>query len=369
MRSVNKILMVSLVMLALLLTTTKAASANCGLVPSQISSQISSTEPWYCPINQQIYSQWVTYLPIAMVAVFISFGIASIIFMVGVVLNSNSIRNFGRGEFYEALATAIIVVGFLYLCAVVFGIWPGTYVGNINPYATAFNMMTNTISTAEQMYTVIFNVYLALSYTVSPTISLHIGGTTPSRLLSFIGFVPQLFVNSLRILVTIYFLDPAQAIAGFITDGILALYSEYYLLVFFSVAAIPVFLIPGTIFRAIFPTRALGGILIALAFGFYLIMPSLFAVAYYFTAPTIQRDMGLATLQVARLSYVPQEASSPSSPLAAQLSNVKSSVNGFWLLIFFYPGLIIAITYASVQEIANFIGRASYVSAAMRRFI
>ncbi len=343
-------------------------AVDCGLVPTSLSTQISNNEPWYCPINQQIYSQWAAYLPLTTAVIFLSFAIAAIIFISGMALNSNRIKNFAIGEFYEAIATTFIIAGFLYLCAIVFGVWPSVYVGNINPYATAFDLITKTIGTAEQMYTVLFNVYLALSFTISPVISLSIGGAA-SAALNFLQGVPQLFVNLLKIPVTIFFLDPAITIANFLTDGIAALYAEYYLIAFFSIAAVPVFLIPGIFFRAIFPTRALGGILIALAFGFYLIMPSLFAVAYYFTTPTVQRDMGLATLQVARLGYVSKDAASQSSPLVMQLNNVKSSLNGFWLLIFFYPALIIAITYTAIREIANFIGRVTHASLQMRQFI
>jgi hypothetical protein len=95
----------------------------------------------------------------------------------------------------------------------------------------------------------------------------------------------------------------------------------------------------------------------------------MFAVAYYFTAPTVQRDMGIATLQVARLNFVPQQAASASSPLVTQLQGVKSSLTGFWLMIFFYPGLIVAVTYATIREIANFVGRAAHISGQIRNFI
>ncbi len=372
LKNIHMVLFLSFALIAVSMSVAQAATSNCGLVPSSSASQISQNEPWYCPINQEVYSEWSNYVPIALIVILLSFGIAGIIFMTGIALNSNKIRNFGIGELYEALATAIIIAAFLYLCSVMFGILPGTYVGKINPYSTAFNLMTQTIGTAEQMYTSLFKVYLSVSYVTSTSIVMGFGGAlgkAASSLLNLIGFLPQLFVNAATIPATIYFLDPAVAIGGFLTDGIMALYAEYYLLVFFSVAAIPVFLIPGVFFRAIFPTRAFGGILIALAFGFYLIMPSLFAVAYYFTAPTVQRDMGLSTLQMQSLSYSSGSVVSQSSPLVQQLSGVKSSLNGFWLLIFFYPSLIIAITYTAIREIANFVGRAAHVSGRLRIFI
>lgn len=350
-----------------------AGTGGCGLAIAPIAAQISVNEPWYCPINQQIYGEWVGYLPAAIVVIFLSFAIAAVIFMVGTALGNDRIRNFGISEFYEAIATAIIVMAFLYICAVVFGLLPAAYVGNINPYATSFNLITKTISTAQTMYAAIFNSYFALSASTTPTISLELGGVIGTVLGSFLTnlatSLPQVIINAYSIPVTIFFLDPALAITRLLTDGILGLYAEYYLLVFFSVAAIPAFLVPGVFFRAIFPTRAIGGILIAMAFGFYLIMPTLFSVTYYFTAPTLQRDMGLATLQMQRLNYVSQNAVSAQSPLVVQLHNVQSSLNGFWLLIFFYPGLIATITYVCIQEISRFIGRAVHSMGRMRAFI
>ncbi|MGI0100539.1 MAG: hypothetical protein ACREBH_02365 [Candidatus Micrarchaeaceae archaeon] len=365
-----KVMFVSLLILAFVSAVPHAA--DCGLVTPIIASQISANEPWYCAINQQIYTQWMAFLPAAVAVIMLSFVIAAVLFMVGVALNNGRLRNFGIGEFYEAIATAIIVALFVYLCAIVFGILPGVVVGSINPYATSFYLMTKTIYTAQQMYTSLFYIYLSMSYTTTPTISLSIGGAIggiAKTFLSFIGFVPQLFVNIYAIPVTIYFLDPAIAIAGFLTDGIAVLYAQYYMLVFFAAAAIPAFLIPGVFFRALFPTRALGGILIAMAFGFYLIMPALFSVAYYFTAPTIQSDMSVSTLQLQKLSYNDQAALTSTSPLVEQLLNVKSSLNGFWLMIFFYPILIIAVTYTSIVELANFIGRTSKMGGRIRRFI
>ena len=369
----NYRIMIIVVALSLfMLGMSHAAPASCGLVAPSISHLISTYQPWYCPINQQIYSEWASYMPAAFVVVFLSFGIAAVIFMIGVGLNSSRIRNFGIGEFYEAIATTIIIASFLYLCAVLFGILPGVAVGDINPYATAFYLIPKTIAIAQNMYSSLFSIYLQLSYLTSFQVNLQLGGPLGGILataLKFIGFVAQPFINIYTIPVTIYFLDPAVSIAGFLVDGIAALYAEYYILMFFSVAAVPVFLIPGVFFRSFFPTRALGGILIAMAFGFYLIMPALFSVAYYFTAPSIQRDMSVATLQMQRLQLSQQNPTAPGSPLVLQLHNVKSSLNGFWLMIFFYPTLIIAITYTSIVELSNFIGRASRMGDRIRGFV
>ncbi len=357
-----------------------SSSSSCGLVPQSLQSQISANESWYCPINTQIYNQWSAYIPMAALVLVLSFLIAALIFLIGAALNNSSIKNFGIGELYEAIATAVIVVFFLYICAAMFGLLPGSFIGPINPYATSFKLMRDTITTAQTMYTQLYNVYFVLSAVISPTVQLEIGGVLGDLASSlkflgkynpvnFIQSLPQLLINVFSIPIRVFFLDPALSIGGILADGILVLDAEYAILIFFSLAAIPIFLIPGIFFRAIFPTRALGGTMIALAIGFYLIMPSLFAVVYYFTAPTVQRDMGASALQFTTLSVAPGEITSQSSPLVMSLYGIKSSLNGFWLLVFFYPSLIIAITYTSVQEISRFIGRAHRASSFIRGFI
>ncbi len=377
MRS-NKLFGLLVIALAIVLLSATARSQSptstpCGLLPSSIQQQVQTGEPWYCPINDQIYSQWSNDIPLAFLAVLVAFMIAAIIFMAGTAFGNDRIRNFGIGELYEATATAIIVGAFMYLCAVIFGILPAIVAGPINPYATSLNLITSTIASAESMFTSLFNVYMELSFAVSPTIIPSVGGGIGALARTLISTLPQILVNVLSIPVTIFFLDPALAISTFLADGISVLYAEYYLLVFFATAAIPAFLIPGVILRAIFPTRAVGGVLIAFAIGFYLVMPTLFAVAFYFTAPSVMLSMQVANAQITRFGTGPlTQAISPSSPLVLQLNAVQSSLNGFWLLILFYPSLIIAMTYTAIQEISRFIGGATAVSAragSIRRFI
>ncbi len=354
-------------------TTTSPSTAGCGLLPSSIQLQIQTNEPWYCPINQQLYGQWANDLPIAFIAVLISFLVAAVIFMVGVAFGSDRIRNFGIGEFYEAVATAIIVGAFLYICAVIFGILPAFAVGTINPYATSLNLISTTISAAQNMYGSIFNAYMSVSFSISQSITPNLGGPVSALAKTLVSSLPQIIINIYSIPATIFFLDPAQAIAAFISDGISILYAEYYLMIFFAIAAIPAFLIPGVILRSLFPTRAVGGILIAFAIGFYLVMPTLFAVAFYFTVPSVLASMQAATFQVTRFSTNPAAASqalTAQSPLALQLNNVRSSLDGFWLLILFYPALIIAMTYTVIQEISRFLGGGVAGRAgSLRRFI
>ena len=347
-----------------------ASSPQCGLLPGGLAEQISNEEPWYCPINQQLYAQWSNDLPLAGIALLLAFAIATLITMVGMALKSDRIRNFGIGELYEAVASAIIVGMFLYVSAVMFGIIPALVVGNINPFPTALNLMTTTIQQAETLYSSYFSHYMTYKFLYSIMPYIRVAG--PSfKFAAGSAMLTPAYAVPLEVL----YITPLLTLGWILSDGAMAMWAEYYILVFFSVAAIPAFLVPGIILRSIFPTRALGGMLVALAIGFYMVMPTLFAVAYYFTAPGISQQLQTATAQSTRFATSSSDLSgiTPTSPTVLQLQsalqNTESAMSSFWLLILFYPSLIASLTYAFVTQVAQFIGGAAKTGGRLRGFI
>ena len=359
-------ILAAVVLSALILPAVASAQASgCGLLPRGIGTTISNSAPWYCPINQQIYGYWAKWLPLVSVVVLLSFAIAGTLIMVGIAIKSERVKNLGIGEMYEAMASTIIVVAFLSVCAIMFGLGPAVTVGNLNPYATAFHLISGTIYQAEALYTSLVNVYTTDAFwaSVSPSFT-SVGPVT--RVLGFIANV-QPFAVIVKVLV----LAEIDPIATFLNSAIAALYMEYYTILFFAMAAIPVFLIPGTIFRAFAPTRGLGGMMIAISMGFFLVMPSLFAVVYYFTSPTLMNNMAIANAQITRFSQgtgAETNALSPSSPIVSQLQQISPSISSFWLLILFYPIAIGGITYAFIVTISDFIGGATYMGSRARSF-
>ncbi|HUY70212.1 MAG TPA: hypothetical protein VMV00_01430 [Candidatus Baltobacteraceae bacterium] len=355
-----------------------AVQPGCALLPPSIAQEISSSEPWYCPINQQIFAQWKGSLPLAFAAVIVSFMIAAAIIMAGIALKSDKIRNFGTGELYEAIATAMIVAGFLYVCAVLFGLIPAVLVGGANPYAASFHLISGTLATSQQLYTSIYNIYYYFDY----VLSVNFGITSSVPILgqqkfglgesSAEGRLGTVATAAYTIPITVFILDPARTIGIFLVDSTLALSAEYYALQMFASAAIPAFIVPGIVLRSIFPTRALGGFLIALGIAFYLVAPTLFALAFYFTAPTLQSAMQNSINQLSQYSSgasIQPQSISASSPLATTLSSIPTSMSAFWLLALFFPALIIAITYAFTTQLSRFLGGASRTGSRLRGFI
>ena len=316
---------------------------------------IQSAAPWYCSqINVQAQSVWAQWAPLAMTVAMLSYMVGVIIFVAGIALRNQKIRNFGVGEMYESLASMLIVVGFLFLTAVLFGLVPSMVTGPINPYNTSLSYIATTINTTSSLASRLFIIGALDRYYASIT--------------------PQVcFLNSLITVCTptefrpfgitvLLFYWPAWALMQFMLDALISLYTQYYFILFFLYAGIPVFLIPGVILRAFLPTRGVGGMMIAIAIGFFVVMPVLFSVAYYFTNLGALKALSntYATItQYGAGAGAQTNAISPNSPLVLAVANANSVMNGFWLSILFFPALILAITYSIVTNIANLIGGAS----------
>lgn len=357
--------------------------AGCGLISnSGLQSTLSAQAPWYCPINQQISSTWAQWAGVAMIAVMIGFSVAALVFMVGIALRNEKIRNYGVGEIYEATATALIAIGFMYLCAVLFGLWPSILVGPINPYATAFHLMGETINTTQNFYRSLFNLYVGSQFLISLNVtpSINIPGAVASGF--WTGLLAKVmnrvipFINTLRpgidFALTVFISLPVNSLLAQINGPLQLLYLEYYTLVFFSIASIPVFLIPGVILRSFIPTRAVGGMMMAIAMGFFLVMPTLFSVAYYVTAPQLLQSLNAMNSGVVQLNSQPISQLvliGPSSPAVSTLKNAGNALSTFWLLVAFYPMVIAGITFAFIVQVGNFIGGSTQMGGKMRMFI
>ncbi len=381
-KKVKFFVLVSLLALAVVLTAaqlarsaTPAPAADTSGCSSLLGSlpNAATVAPWYCAINNQIAAVWQQDALIAVVAVMIAFIIAAIIFMGGVALRDERVKNYGIGEIYEAIASAIIVGAFLYVCAVLFGYGPSFFVGTINPYPTSMHLIMNLTTQTKTLYNAIYGIYfkysLASSFKYSEFVPL-LARILPSSVTSAIN--KTLSLNPIAIATGLFFTNPAEIIMPILADGAVVLWSEYYLIIFFAFAAIPVFIVPGVIFRAFIPTRGLGGMMIAMGIGFYLIVPTLFAVVYYFTAPSIAAQMTAQIGQLSSLSSSPATLSaqlgSSTSPLAQEMGSIQSTISTFWLLLLFFPPTIAGITYAFVVQIAEFIGGASHMGSSLRVF-
>jgi hypothetical protein len=352
MKSTIKTLLFFLLLASLMLRNASAQDiSNC-----QNGGTTNSLAPWYCSqINQAVTSIWSKWEPIGLIAIMLAFLIAALILMFGIALRNERIKDFGIGEIYEAAATALIVIFFLLITAILFGIIPAFVTGPVNPYSTSLEYINDTINTTQVGITNLYNVVMVDSYAGSISIEVQIASISSASLISSI-------VNHGASTIAALFTMPAQTIATLLMDGLLALSAQFYMILFFMYISIPVFLIPGIIFRAIFPLRSVGGMLMAIAISFYLVMPILFSIAYYFTNTSAISVLTEASQEVktnGQGTLSQTNAESPNGLLVKDVGKIESTMGGYFLSILFYPALILALTYYSMTVIAEFIGSIS----------
>ncbi len=317
---------------------------------------INALVPWYCSyINQAVYNNWVSWLPLALLVVTLSFTIAGVIFMAGIMLRNEKVRSYGVAELYEAGATAILVIFFMLVAAVLLGIFPSIIGGNgiaaLDPFQASLNYISNTITVTNGFLSSLFNSVL-LPYLYS---SIQTQVCWPEC---------QDFGAPGGALIIIAFVLPAEAFAKLIVDGLLLLNAEYYLIIFGMTASIPVFLLPGIIMRAIIPLRSVGGMFMAIAIGFYFIMPTLFGIAFSLTHSNLLTTMLGATQQINNYGQgAGAETYILNGKLPSELKIAEGGMGTYWMSVLFYPALILALTYAAVITIADFIGGFSSYSS------
>ena len=386
----------------IVLSSPAAAGSVCGNPSTPFPSPFSITlsQGYYqCVISQS----WNGLMPLAVVAVLIAFTIAAIIFMLGTAFKSDRIRNFGIGELYEAVATALIVGMFItisnmlvYVPSAILNTASTTSFSNpallsvatTDPFTFTLTSLSILTTDVETIYNELFNgPFLGESiyninqppgsgpnywYTVHPNcygpicgyINVHplitidysveaVEGISLSNLISAldrwnpIGPLLQLTVSQTVLL-------PDIGAAGFMIDALYVLWSEFYLILFFAFIG-PLLVAAGAIFRAFIPTRAFGGMLIALGVGFYLVMPTLFAFMFTVLPPSCaQANLG-ACGQISTNLYT-----------SIVTSSITSALDPLWLYILFYPLFAISLTYVFVTQFGNLIGATAQMGGRLR---
>ncbi len=382
--------LIAILSITMLFPSTAAASGPvCGNPPSPSSTTLSQGY-YQCLISQS----WNGLMPLAVVAVLIAFTIAAIIFMLGTAFKSDRIRNFGIGELYEAVATALIVGLFLtvsnmlvYIPSSVLNASAGAPWANpsliataeTDPYTFTLTSLSILIGDTETIYDELFNgQYLGQSiydlqnqywYTVYPNCYGPICGYVNVHPLTTIDYnisaVDGISLSNLataldrwnpigpllQISVSQSVLLPDIGAAGFIIDALYLLWSEYYLIFFFAFIG-PTLVAAGAIFRAFLPLRAFGGMLIALGIGFYLVMPTLFAFMFSVLPPPC--SLGSCS-QIDQNFYT-----------SIVTGSITAALGPLWLYILFYPLFAISLTYVFVTQFGNLIGATAQMGGRLR---
>lgn len=329
--------------------------------------------PWYCTnVDPAAIQAWQGWMPIAYAVTVLSFMIGALLIMFGVAMRNDRMRIFGTGEMYEAMATAIIVILFSFVSAELFGILPGFFVGGYNPYSISLSYISQTINVTQNLLVNIYRIgTIDFLYATETIVVCQGEGPGFTCINKEEPISPILKFGVLQ-----FFFWPAYSFADLSIPGFMALHLEFYFIIFLMYAAIPVFLIPGIIFRAFMPTRHLGGSMMALAIGVYFFMPILFSVAYYYTNTGVLQQLDSVTQALgayggcvaggATCSNAVQNSVSPTSPLVEAIQNANNTLSAFWLSTLFYPALISAMTYAFIVQLGEIIGGMTKTSSRLR---
>jgi len=329
------------------------------LLTSTIFAQIYSGYSGYSCSNTNnnfIAIEYCEYAPDLVIAILINFLIAALFFLVGSALKNERWRSMGVGELYEAIAGALIVGLFLYIAYVFLVVVPGSLAptvvqGSASPITFTLSTINSMESSLEGAFSDAYNNYFSWMALLSTEVKLEAGGVTlPSINIGAFGF-PFLITSVL----------PDYAIAQFIIDAMYILWAEYFMIVYSTLMAIPMFILPGIFLRAFFPTRGFGSMMIAVGMGFLIVMPTLFAFAF---SAVCGASGGTANLNSCNLGgVIPSEAQ---GLFNNQMSNY---IAPFWVLILFIPALVLALTYAFITTTANFLGQAPTMGGRIRAFI
>ncbi|MCL5430049.1 MAG: hypothetical protein M1504_01060 [Candidatus Marsarchaeota archaeon] len=372
------------------LNSTNAGSQPAGN-PCTTNSQIfnNPTQQQLC-VQNEITSIWAGLMPLAIMAVLFSFTLASLIIIIGIALKSDGIRNFGTGELYEAIATAILVGFFFLISEMVMQTLPGMFISNIatsaggssvtitDPYSTAVIDLSSTINTIQSDYDCMYNAnncpstcsnagclndgygfgngFVTLAAGITLTASASYDTETEDGNVTTGGSWLTPLITGAKLPAIFYGYFPLVSMGSFLIDALFVLWGEFYLVYLFSFLG-PVFVISGIILRAIFPTRALGGMLISVGIGFYVVAPSL--IAFFYSANPYTSGYVLSNM-------CNGGTGAPNYCGFQGLNVITSIIGDIWLQILFYPILVIAITYTFITQLANFIGASTQMSGRLR---
>ncbi len=326
-------------------------------------------------------------IAVSIVAIMISIG--GIILGLGYSFNNKKLKEFGQGELIQSLINGVIV-GALFILFI-----PNGLISNsINGIVESSNVSATCQGYMSQNYAICF----AYNYLVGSNPVKINGKQYPSLLVdsrnllipvstvyATISVIGSLGINLLIATINFnYLLAPIIKETGLliraIITAIIGIYVQAVLLNMVSVIAIPILLPVGIILRTFYPTRKMGGAIMAISIGLFAVFPMTYILDAQMTAYfmgivsnvtlTTPFTIGLSNLESDISSISLGNATSTNSItrlLYTETTNVlttfydwaKNIIDMFALLVievFFLPLLSLILTVISIRELASILG-------------
>ena len=217
--------------------------------------------------------------PVALTAVLIAFLIVAIAYMLGRAFEVKELKQWAKSEFYQAAASAILVVGLIALVDLMMG-QAGGIVANIanqqgwgvgrtgNPFEVAHAILDKTIECARNLYMTLFGINMLVE-PVEKT-AFEVGGIDTQ---TFWALTP--------------FVQLAHYFCTRLSFALVAAYAQRHFLYFIEQTMFTIFLPLGVILRAIPYSRGAGAFLVALSIGLYIVYPVAMTILVGSWGPTI----------------------------------------------------------------------------------
>ncbi len=328
---------------------------------------------------------WEYGFSIAVDLIAIMIAVSGISLGIGYAFNEKRLKEFGRQELFQSIFNGILV-GCLLALFSTHGI-----IGNL---ITALTQSKGTSFSCSEALSGNPAICFAYNYLVGIGPYTFMGQSNQSVLSvstelitgllglnAIIGIVAGIKINIFVISISLAsvlspIINEIQYIIRILADVSISAIVQASLLMFVSVSSITAILPTGLILRSFLPTRKIGGFLISLSIGFYVVFP----LTYVFNAALISSYSGsisntsigsvsinASNLENTLLSVNPGTNESLSRHIASLASGIEASLAGMmngimsdvaYLLMyaFILPAFSLILTAVSIREIASLLG-------------
>jgi len=313
------------------------------------------TEPWSAtPVA--VEGVWNVWQPVALAAVVTAFLVVALAYMLGIALNLDGLRKWAKSEFYQALASAVIVGGLIFMIDIMLNEGFQTMIGGMNPYKKAYVYLDGVMSSLYSIYINVYRTNFIIEFLTTFTFYFNAAG------LDFSPFELLLSPVSEHFHFQAYVVTMAAILTAF----------QRALIHLFYNTGFTVFIPAGVLLR-IFPwTRGAGGLLIAIGIGLSIVYPIMFTfVAMMSENPSEVRNkanelgnsiggFNLDEFGACKSDFESASDVATEKALSPQLRAASAWILGWlssvWLKIFYYPMLILIVTFTFIRTISPLLG-------------
>jgi hypothetical protein len=289
-----------------------------------------------------------------MAAVLVSFSLATLAYMVSVIFELRGLRNWAKAEFYQALASAVIVSGLMLLTTLMFNVGVKAMIGtDINPFQRSMDYLDGVLKELSSLYTSTYDQNFL--FELLPTFTFYINAAAFS-IKPFFWLTPTVITKN-------------HLITQLITTVAITTSFQKALIFFFVNTGFAVFLPLGVILRAFPLTRGAGGLIIAIAIGFFIVYPVMFTYVSLMSEakPTVEEITGSMTfggLELGQFSAgaidfenATEFANSALNPQVAQkVDFIFGWLGPVAIKIFYYPVVVFMVTLTFIRTISPLLG-------------